>query len=490
MLGRERIEAGQLALHYEAGAFTLKGEARVAGSPATIDLQSGRRGGGSAVVQLTLDEAARARRSLPVAPALAGPVPVRIVAPLGGKGPSGQPRVEADLTRASIDNLLPGWTKAAGKPGRLSFTLGEGDSPELRDLVLDAGSVQAKGSVSLSDGGGVERADLPTFKLSPGDDLKVQVERAGGAYKVTLKGGNGDARPLIKFLTSPSSGGKGGARDVPDLELDLGISILTGFAEEALTGVSGRVSIRNRDLRALQLGGRMKAGSVEAKLSKRDTGDPVLSVQSSDAGSTLRFLDLYRRMVGGKLSLEARMGETAQTGSVAIDAFTLRSEPALGRLVSEAGPRTGEDRNGGPALAINPNDVQFVKLTGDFRRSAGRIEFQDAVIWGAQVGFTLAGSVDFARDRTDVSGTFVPAYTLNNAFSQVPIVGLLLGGGNRNEGLFAIDFKVTGPVNAPIVTVNPLSAVAPGILRKLFGWVLPDGEAPAETGAARTRPER
>jgi hypothetical protein len=51
--------------------------------------------------------------------------------------------------------------------------------------------------------------------------------------------------------------------------------------------------------------------------------------------------------------------------------------------------------------------------------------------------------------------------------------------------LFAVNFRVSGPVASPTLTVNPLSAVAPGFLRKLFGA---GGEQP--TGSLPTTPER
>jgi hypothetical protein len=120
------------------------------------------------------------------------------------------------------------------------------------------------------------------------------------------------------------------------------------------------------------------------------------------------------------------------------------------------------------SAALSANEVQFVKLKADFTRTASRLEFREAVIWGMQVGFTLGGWIDYGRDRTDIAGTFVPVYGLNNMFSQVPVVGLILGGG-RNEGLFAVNFRISGPASSPTLTVNPLSAVAPGFLRKFFG---------------------
>jgi hypothetical protein len=114
------------------------------------------------------------------------------------------------------------------------------------------------------------------------------------------------------------------------------------------------------------------------------------------------------------------------------------------------------------------NEVAFTKGRVDFTRTSGRIDFKDAAIWGQSIGFTLGGYLDYARDRADITGTFVPAYGLNNAFAQVPIFGPLLGGG-QYEGLFAVNFRLTGQASAPALAVNPLSAVAPGFLRKLFG---------------------
>jgi hypothetical protein len=106
-------------------------------------------------------------------------------------------------------------------------------------------------------------------------------------------------------------------------------------------------------------------------------------------------------------------------------------------------------------------------------------------MWGMNVGFTLGGWIDYGRDKTDISGTFIPAFGLNNVFSQVPLVGPILGG-SRNEGLLAINFRVSGPASSPTLTVNPLSLVAPGFLRKLFGVGSSDATATIpQTGGQR-----
>jgi hypothetical protein len=54
-------------------------------------------------------------------------------------------------------------------------------------------------------------------------------------------------------------------------------------------------------------------------------------------------------------------------------------------------------------------------------------------------------------------------------FGQIPIVGLFLGGGS-DEGLIGVTYEIVGTPSAPVLNVNPMSAMAPGVLRKIFDF--------------------
>ena len=71
-------------------------------------------------------------------------------------------------------------------------------------------------------------------------------------------------------------------------------------------------------------------------------------------------------------------------------------------------------------------------------------------------------------DTARLKGTVIPAYTINRILGSIPILGQILTGG-KNEGLFAANYALRGRLDDPVVTVNPLSVLAPGILRKLVG---------------------
>ena len=174
-----------------------------------------------------MDEAARAKKGLSFGSQLTGPLPVRVSLPLG-KTVKGAPRVEADLTKAVIDNLLPGWTKPAGRPGRLAFTIAEaGSGAELRDLTLDSGPRATPRRRRALGRREPEKADLSSFKLSPGDDMRAQVERSNGAYRVIVRGNVADARPMIRALTASSASPRSTGHQ-RDLDLDFAVNILTG----------------------------------------------------------------------------------------------------------------------------------------------------------------------------------------------------------------------------------------------------------------------
>jgi hypothetical protein len=467
--------------------LTIKGDGKLTGLPVTLDVRQPFGGApGEASLTAILDEAARAKRGISLGKQLTGPVAVTFTVPLAREAGRRGPKIEVDFAKAAIDGLVPGWSKPAGKAARMTFTLltKQSGGYTLDDLTLDGAGSGAKGSVDLTADGALEKAKFSSFKLSPGDDMRAEVERVGSVYKVNVKAAVVDARPFLKALNTGAET-KEKAGDGKDFDLDLTASILAGFNDEAITNATLKLGRRGKDLRQLAFGGHFGKALVSVELGKGEDGDAPIVIRSEDAGALLRFGDLYRRMIGGTLYLQLTPRGASQVGTLLVSEFSLRDEPALKRIVSQQ-PAGSSDTASSQPPRINAENVPFTRLQAQFVRTAGRFELRDGVIWGPQVGINLDGYVDFSRDRTDLTGTFVPAYALNNAFAKVPLFGPLLGGG-RTEGLFAVSFRITGPASAPTLTVNPLSAVAPGIFRKFLEAFTPGAPASAPpTGSVPT----
>ena len=139
-------------------------------------------------------------------------------------------------------------------------------------------------------------------------------------------------------------------------------------------------------------------------------------------------------MDGGNLDLVMQTGGETNTGAATVTNFGLRDEPAFRRLMASA-PASA------PGQTVDPLEARFQKLTIAFDRSPGALQIRDAVIYNPYMGLTTEGAVDFARNRVDVTGTFIPAYSVNSLLGKIPLVGVLLGGG---EGVFAISYRAKG----------------------------------------------
>lgn len=467
LVGSEKLEAGTLTLTASRGTLNAVGQGRLFGAPATIELRKKSADQPTeATLGMQLDDAARNKLGLNFGSALTGQIGARLTAVLGQKD---KPRaqVEIDFTRAAIDNLLPGYTKQAGRPAKASFILvNDPDGPDLEQFVFDGGGgAIARGTIELDASGGLERARLTQVRLSPGDDIRIEAEQKD-VLRLVVSGRAVDARPFLKLLTTGApSGSRGPATPPKDFDLELKAATVTGHNGKSASGVEMRLGRRNGQIRQFQLSGRFGRESVAGSIARANNGDaPQVAITTNDGGALLSFFDFYRRMEGGKLTFVASVEDGMIDGTVNVRDFIVRNEPALRRLVTEG--VAARDRSG--QMRIDTTAAAFTRLQVSFTRAQGRIDLRDGIINGPEAGATIEGSLDTLNDRVNMTGTFVPAYGLNNMFAKIPVVGFFLGGGS-NEGLFGVNFRISGPATAPVLTINPLSALAPGFLRKIFG---------------------
>jgi hypothetical protein len=120
--------------------------------------------------------------------------------------------------------------------------------------VLEAAPALIKGRIELNKQNGFESASLSQFRLSPGDNLKIDAKRDGNLTKLVIRGAVADVRPFIKELQSASGplqrGDKNAAKG-GDLDLDLDVPILTGFNSEAISNATLKLSKRGGEISAL-----------------------------------------------------------------------------------------------------------------------------------------------------------------------------------------------------------------------------------------------
>jgi hypothetical protein len=460
MVMGQKVEAAALKVSANNQGYWIRGDVKLNGVPAVLDYRKPREADAEIRVQATLDENGRNKFGFDLAGCLSGPVPIKLSGRLPARDADTRLTIETDLTPARVDNLLPGWSKAPGEPARATFVLvNKSQTTRFEDIVVEAPNTSVKGTLEVDSSGDVLTASFPVFSLSSRDKTNLKAERGpDGTLRVTLRGELYDGRGFVKSALGGSSGGK--SKPEKDIDIDVKLATVVGFHGETLRGLDLRASRRAGVFTAFALSAKLgRDTSITGDMRGRGThGRQIMYVETHDAGALFRFTDIYSKLHGGDMwvALDPQSADKApQEGILNIRDFAVRGEAALERVA--ASPQ----HPGGPSPG-----VEFSRLRVEFTRSPGRFTIRDGLVKGPAIGATVEGHIDYVRSEVRMRGTFVPLYALNNMFGQIPIVGLFLGG--SNEGLIGVTYEVVGPPSAPVLRVNPVSAVAPGLLRKFF----------------------
>ncbi len=470
MIMGQKVEASVLRANATPQGFQLKGDVKIAGAPVNLEYRK-TRGDADAEVRLqgTLDEAARNTLGLEVGDAVSGAIPLRIAGRLAMTSErDGHFTVDADLTPTTIEGLLPGWSKPSGKPARATFTLlTKPQSVRIEDLVIEGGGVNVKGSIDLDGSGEVQSANFPNYGFADGDRANLKVERESeGALRVVMRGEVYDGRGFVKSAAGASKSNNAKRRSV-DFDADVKLGAVVGFNGEALRSVDLKMSRRAGEVRSFGLSAKIgHDATLTGDLRGRSNGRALVRLESSDAGAFYRFTDIYSRMTGGQTSIvmEAMSAENpAQQGTLTVRNFAVHDESQLERAVN----------NGTQARR---NSIDFSNMKLDFVRMPDKVSLRDGVVRGPLLGGTIDGMVDYGHDEVHLRGTLVPLYGANNLLAQLPLLGIFMGG--EKEGLFGVTYEVVGKPGNPTLRINPISALAPGLLRKVFEFpVNGDGSA-------------
>ncbi|MAH05874.1 MAG: hypothetical protein CL561_09980 [Alphaproteobacteria bacterium] len=207
----------------------------------------------------------------------------------------------------------------------------------------------------------------------------------------------------------------------------------------------------------------------------QDSGKLEFRLEADDAGAFLRAFNLYENVKGGKIVV---FGEpTAQghpnniKGKAMIDDFMVTNAPTLARLLN-AMTLTGVEE------LLTQEGITFDRLESNLNwkisNSGIKFEFRKGRTSGGALGLTFEGNIHQGqRNEIDINGTIVPISFINKFISKIPLLGSILTGG-ENQGIFAATYTIKGTSEKTKVSINPLSVLAPGIIRRILFEESPD----------------
>ena len=393
------------------------------------------------------------------------------------RGSRGEVQIEATLTDARMMLTPFEWEKAPGKPAtaRARVAIVNGKAVSLPEFVVSAGDPQAgglsaTGAMTLAaDGKTIARADLASLQLGL-TDVKGSFVRQGETLVFAGTGPTFDIGPFQRDKSPREP-------DRPGLELHIDVEKLYFDSDRLLYAVRfdgrrGADRWETADL-AARTGPEMTLNNQVSLLLQSDAGHQTLIARVEDAGAFLRAVDITPNVVGGRIEMNgltdsAKPGRPI-VGKLRMSEFRSVRASILARVLSVA-------LLTGVLDSLTGEGIRFSGLEMDFAYADPRLDITEAKATGPSLGVTARGTLNLDAEIIDLDGTIVPANAINSLPGRIPIIGDLLTG--RGGGVFAATYKVSGPMAEPRVTVNPLSALAPGFLRNLFGVFSLPGTSP------------
>ena len=456
------IEDADLVLEGSPKSYTVKGLGKLDGYDASVDLILGTAAPDTSAVTVELDEAARKRLGFAFGNLLTGPV----LASLTHSGETRQ-QVALDLKQSRISLPFLGWEKGPGVPATASFVMEKtATGTEVSNFLLSGKGFEARGAMSLGPDGRVKTMELEKLALRSGDQLSVSVAANNSdGYDVRVRGASLDARGIIKGV---GSGFGGSGADIFPIHVDFDVDVVRGQNDIALSNVSGRMTITANGLDVVSLKGFTNADQPFEWTVGREGNVRVFRLFADGGGALIRFAGIYSRVADGNLVVDysGPIGG-AGSGVAMLRDFRIIDENALASAVRSAAPPS--DPNEQAYAQQQSNDMHFSQLKIPFTQKGWVITIDEAALRGSALGATASGTINLPDSKMALSGTFIPAFGINNIAGAIPILGALLGGG-RNEGLLGITYKMYGPLDDPKLVMNPISAIAPGIFRKIFEY--------------------
>ncbi|MBH68480.1 MAG: hypothetical protein CMM58_09020 [Rhodospirillaceae bacterium] len=384
-----------------------------------------------------------------------GPVPTEIETTRFSNGLSEvSGLLDLQDTKLTIPHL--NWRKPAGAAGRLRF-LAEFDQETLTrfkrlNLVAADLSMDADAEFSLSNGQ-LARANIHQLKIAKSQMTGAITLNPNGRYQAQLTGPKLNVDQLLSSEL---------ASDSITAPFSLTAEFDQVFVWDLPPIKNAKLKIENLtpNYSKIQLVGIVGSEPVVIN-SWIEENQRHFKLTSNHAGRVLRGFDIVDSITGGWLTIEGKIigadKDEKTLANISIIKFGLQDAPLFTQMLNAASLV-------GLLDTLRGKGIQFEKLNAEAIFTKKSIEIIDSFAFGASLGVSAKGTIARDSDKTSVKGMIVPAYGLNRLIDQIPVLGRILTGGEK-EGLLAAQYFITGTREEPIVTVNPLTAFTPGFLR-------------------------
>lgn len=381
--------------------------------------------------------------------------------------------INADITNADIDYSFLGFKKEKGQKGNIKTKIEIADSKvkSVPSFSLSKDDFSLTGNMVMDKKGQIEIIDIKDIK-GPRTSASAKIEIVNlpkRKFKVNVSGNSYDLNTLFdKREKSKKLSDKNkeddNFKDVVDAEIFIAVNSLWTNNDTPIKNFAGSAIFRNGigidEVHMVGNYGTDKSIKLKLDYVPRPEGEHLLSIDSNNAGSTLRVLRLYENMSGGILKIEGKHStDNGFIGHAQIRDFSIKNTPLLAKLLTVASFKGMLDLLMGDGITFSHFDAPFEYVDKT-------LQIKDAKMFGNVIGFTASGKYNTSSEQLDLKGIISPAHSINAFVGKIPLVGTVLAG--KDGSVITANYGIEGSLADPQIKINPLSMFSPSSLKELF----------------------
>ena len=275
--------------------------------------------------------------------------------------------------------------------------------------------------------------------------------------KIIIGGSRFDATNLLKSINSQSKNNP-----------------LVNFTKEIEINLENLVTKSEIPINNFRLIGKIEKGkfiNISAKsefskdkyldisLKKDPNNKKILEIYSDVPKALLADYKFFEGLKDGKLFFNSVIDEQSSVSKITIENFKVIKAPAFATLLTLADL-------GGIADLLSGEGMSFDILEISLNENKDVTKIEEILALGSSISVIMDGYTEKKTGLISLSGTLVPAKTLNSLVSKIPVVGNILVGDKVGEGVFGVSFKMKGLPGDVKTTVNPVKTLTPRFITR------------------------
>ncbi len=390
--------------------------------------------------------------------------------------------ITAALSNAALDFSFLGMNKALGEKADLfaRIDIEQDKISSISQLSFNKQDFSLNGSIDFDKDNKVKTVDIKNIKapktdararidfLTDSGKEKIKINVSGNSYNLSelfaQREQQAKAKALQKQKQKLPKTEEDGLENVVDTDIFIAVNRLWTGPQSSIKNFAGNAELRNgigiHEMHMVGSFDTTKKSDLKLDYVPRPDKEYLLTVESADAGNTLKFLRVYDDMHGGRLIINAKRNKDKEfIGHAKIRQFSIHNTPVFAKLLTVAS-------FSGMLNLLTGDGIAFSHLDAPFEYKNRILSVKEFKAFGNVMGITANGTYNRDFEQLNIKGVIAPAYSINSFIGKIPVVGNLLSG--KDGTVFAANYSISGALSNPDISFNPLSALSPSSLKDLL----------------------